>query len=104
MEWIRKNQIILASLLITSTVILVTELLYLSSIGEAIEIERWELGLFISPVVVFYACFAPLMYLSWFGNNKKGVLATPLKIFYWLVNISFIVIITAIYLTFVFNI
>ena len=84
-----------------SAITAIVFILYLRNKGT-IEVEKWQLGLFVLPWVVFAASFLPLIYLSWFRSNKFGSATFILKMFYWALVLGAIVIFGGIYGFFVF--
>lgn len=81
MEWIRKNKKYLNAIAAISAISIFYIIYHFK---ESNSIEKWQLGMLVIPWVIFGLCFFPLCYLSWFGNNKKGVGITIMKLFYWL--------------------
>ncbi len=103
MVWIRKNKRLLnLSIIILVCISLVT--LYIFRNIEETTIESWQLGLIMLPWLMTTIFLLPLIYLSWFGSDKKNIFTIFKKLFYWTYGIGFIIIWIMLYGTFVFQI
>ena len=103
MEWIRNNKKYLIAVLAISVILIFAILYPLRNTNGTQSIATWQLGVMAVPWVLFGASFFPLMYLSWFGENKKSITINLLKLFYWVLLSGFVAIFVGIYAIFVFN-
>jgi hypothetical protein len=102
MHWIENNKVILNVATAISALAAVGVLVVFRSV-EAVNLERWHLGLAILPWMLFTIFFLPLVYLSWFRRPQSPGIRIVAKAFFWLVAVGTLAIFVLIYGMFVFG-
>jgi len=109
MIWIERHLRLFLITAITSAAVAVIIVFYSAVLhaGETSTIERYQLGLLVSPWAVFFGSVTPLVYYSWFrklpSSPGAAVLQLAMRLFFWLFVVVEAVVFGGIYIGFVFR-
>jgi hypothetical protein len=101
MDWIERNKFAL-SILAALSFLAAALVLFVFRDGPR-RVTAWQVGLAVTPWLVFAAAIFPLIYLAWFRRTGSGAMRTVALVFFWLLVAAWVFIFAGIYGVFVFG-